>query len=156
MTCPHNPTKNFSNGDLPDGVDLRLWRRAFVSTYMQFVGSLTNPWKVPIRLACEKMQLIWNAVFPNVQHTVTTPSTVYRIVRRFHMYIARLTNICGHSACCRLLAKFNWLGSYCHSHRIPWISRRPPAFQQQSSGVCSTHLTNFDSCTRRLMVMTKR
>jgi len=61
---PIKRTKKLSNDDLPDGVDLKIWRRSFVSTFMQYVGSSPNPWDIPAKLACEKMQLIWDARTP--------------------------------------------------------------------------------------------
>ncbi|KAG1871595.1 hypothetical protein F4604DRAFT_1681411 [Suillus subluteus] len=48
--------KNLSNDDLPEGIDPKIWRRVFISTYIQYVATLANPWKVPAKLACEKMQ----------------------------------------------------------------------------------------------------
>jgi hypothetical protein len=72
--------RKLGNNDLPDGIDMKLWRRAFVATYMQFVGGLSDPWDVPPRLACEKMQLIWDALF-DIEYEITPTSTVYIIVR---------------------------------------------------------------------------
>lgn len=78
--------KKLVNNDLPDGVELKAaWRRSFVSTYMQFVGSSANPWDIPPKLACEKMQLIWDAVFPDIKYDVTSTSTVYHIVSPSHI-----------------------------------------------------------------------
>jgi len=47
---------------------------------MQYVGTLVNPWDVPAGRACEKMQLIWDAIFSNINYTITSSSTVYVIV----------------------------------------------------------------------------
>ena len=73
-------TKKLSNNDLPDGVDLKTWRQSFVSTYMQYAGSVPDPWDIPAKLACEKMQLIWDDVFPGIEYKVTSTSTVYYLV----------------------------------------------------------------------------
>ena len=81
ILCP----KKLVNNDLPDRVELKAWRRSFVFTYMQYVGSLPNPWDIPSKLACEKMQLIWDAVFPDIEYNVTITSTVYHIVSPPHM-----------------------------------------------------------------------
>ena len=81
VSRPIKRTKKLSNNDLPDGVDLKTWRRSFVSTYMQYVGSSRDPWDIPAKLACEKMQLIWDIVFPAIEYDVTSTSTVYHIVR---------------------------------------------------------------------------
>ncbi|KAG1856829.1 hypothetical protein C8R48DRAFT_674801 [Suillus tomentosus] len=72
-------TKKPGNNDLPDGVEQKLWRRVFVSTYMQYIATLANPWEVPPKLACQKLQVIWDAIFPNISYTVTSTSTVYLI-----------------------------------------------------------------------------
>jgi hypothetical protein len=72
--------KKLSNNDLPDGVEPKVWRRRFITTYMQYVASLDNPWDVPIKVACEIMQLIWDALFSHIPHTVDSNSSVYRIV----------------------------------------------------------------------------
>ncbi|KAG0705983.1 hypothetical protein DFH29DRAFT_1028190 [Suillus ampliporus] len=72
-------TKKPGNNDLPDGVEPRLWCCVFVSTYMQYVATLANPWEVPPKLACQKLQVIWDTIFPNISCTVTSTSTVYLI-----------------------------------------------------------------------------
>jgi hypothetical protein len=74
------PKQKLGNNDLPDGIDKKLWCQAFVATYMQFVGGLTDPWDVPPKLACEKMQLIWDALF-DIKYKITPTSTVYIILR---------------------------------------------------------------------------
>ncbi|KAG2116937.1 hypothetical protein DEU56DRAFT_748183, partial [Suillus clintonianus] len=72
--------KKPSNEDLPEGINPKIWRRVFISTYIQYVATLANPWEVPTKLACEKMQVIWDAVFPDITHTVSSLSSVYYIV----------------------------------------------------------------------------
>jgi len=47
---------------------------------MQFAASQPDPWDIPATLACEKLQLIWDAIFPDIEHTVTTSSAVYLLV----------------------------------------------------------------------------
>jgi hypothetical protein len=92
-------TKKPSNNDLPDGVDVKLWRPVFISTYLQYVGSTANPWEVPIKTACKIMQLIWDALFPDIPYTITSTSAVCIIVSPFNVsliviltFICRLTN----------------------------------------------------------------
>ncbi|KAG1873108.1 hypothetical protein F4604DRAFT_1681173 [Suillus subluteus] len=75
--CQAKRTKKPGNNDLPDGIEQKLWRRVFVSTYMQYVATLANPWEVLPKLACQKMQVIWDAIFPSIPCTVTSTSTVY-------------------------------------------------------------------------------
>ncbi|KAG2123979.1 uncharacterized protein EDB93DRAFT_1258973 [Suillus bovinus] len=71
--------KKPGNNDLPDGVEQNLWCHVFVSTYMQYVATLANPWEVPSKLACQKFQVIWDTIFLNISCTVTSTSTVYLI-----------------------------------------------------------------------------
>ncbi|KAG2337210.1 hypothetical protein BDR05DRAFT_1005226 [Suillus weaverae] len=72
-------TKKCGNNDLPDGVEQKLWCRVFVSTYMQYVATLANPWEVLPKLACQKMQVIWDTIFPSIPCTVTSMSIMYII-----------------------------------------------------------------------------
>ncbi|KAG1824696.1 uncharacterized protein BJ212DRAFT_1475989 [Suillus subaureus] len=77
--CQTEQAKKLSNDDLPKGIDPKIWRHVFISTYIQYVATLANPWEVPTKLACEKMQVIWDAIFPHIAHTVTSLSSVYYI-----------------------------------------------------------------------------
>ena len=79
----HNRCKGSHYGsltDLPKGTDQRLWWQTFISTYMQFVASQSDPWDIPAALACEKLQVIWDAIFPDIDYTVTHMSTMYLLV----------------------------------------------------------------------------
>ena len=80
--------KKPGNNDLPDGVEAKLWRPVFVSTYMQYVGFMTNPWEIPVKTACEIMQLIWDAIFPDISFIVS-PSNVLIVIL---IFICRLSN----------------------------------------------------------------
>jgi hypothetical protein len=75
-----NHVKKVSNNDLPDGVEPKIWHQLFIMTYMQYVASLDNPWDVPVKVACNTMQLIWDALFSHILHVVDSNSSVYRIV----------------------------------------------------------------------------
>jgi hypothetical protein len=87
-------TKKPGNNDLPNGVETKLWRPVFVSTYLVYVGSMANPWEIPVKMACEIMQLIWDEIFPNIPYTVTSTSSVYLIVSPSCMLITILIFIC--------------------------------------------------------------
>jgi hypothetical protein len=73
--------KKPSNNDLPAGIDQKLWRPIFISTYMQFVAWQPDPWDVPAKLACEKLQLMWDAIFSGTDYIVTSTGVVYLLVR---------------------------------------------------------------------------
>ncbi|KAG2335812.1 hypothetical protein BDR05DRAFT_953807 [Suillus weaverae] len=79
IACQTERAKKPSNDDLPEGINPKIWRRVFISTYIQYVATLANPWEVPTKLACEKMQVIWDVIFPHIGHTVTSLSSVYYI-----------------------------------------------------------------------------
>jgi hypothetical protein len=72
--------KKVGNTDLPIGTNQRLWRRSFVSTYMQFAASQPDPWDIPAGIACQKLQIIWDAIFPEIDYAVTATSAVYLLV----------------------------------------------------------------------------
>ena len=80
VTRAPEQAKKPNNNDLPAGIDQKLWRPVFISTYIQFVATQPNPWEIPAKLACEKMQLIWDAIFPNIEYTVIPTSAVYLLV----------------------------------------------------------------------------
>ncbi|KAG2116988.1 uncharacterized protein F5147DRAFT_567354, partial [Suillus discolor] len=80
IACQTERAKKPSNDDLPEGINPKIWCRVFISTYIQYVATLANPWEVPAKLACEKMQVIWDAIFSHISHTVTSLSSVYYIV----------------------------------------------------------------------------
>ena len=66
--------------NLPEGINQRLWQPTFISSYMHFAASQPNPWEIPAGLACEKLQLIWDTIFPEIEYTVTITSAVYLLV----------------------------------------------------------------------------
>jgi hypothetical protein len=47
---------------------------------MQFAASQSDPWDIPAALACKKLQVIWDAIFPDIEYTVTHTSAVYLLV----------------------------------------------------------------------------
>ena len=51
--------------------------------YMQFAGSQPDPWDILATLACEKLQIIWDTIFPNIPYTVTSTGAVYLLVSDF-------------------------------------------------------------------------
>lgn len=79
-------SKKPNNTDLPEGVDQKLWRRTFIPTYMRFVGSQSNPWEIPVKVACSTMQLIWDPLFTDIPYDITGDSLVYLLVRTSFSY----------------------------------------------------------------------
>ena len=86
--------KKPGNNNLPDGTKTKLWRPVFISTYLAYVGSVANPWEIPVKTACEIMQLIWDAIFSDIPYIVTSTSSVYLIVSSSHALINILIFIC--------------------------------------------------------------
>lgn len=72
--------KKPNNQDLPEGIDAKLWSRVFISTYMRWVASQSNPWEIPVALACQQMQLMLNAIFAGIEYEVTGSGIVYLLV----------------------------------------------------------------------------
>jgi len=85
--------KKPSNNDLPASIDQKLWRPVFISTYMQWAATQPDPWDIPVKLACEKMQLIWNAIFPGSDYIVTSTSAVYLLVSMFEYTVQSINTI---------------------------------------------------------------
>jgi len=76
----NKPSKKPKNGDLPDGIDYKTWRRVFVPTFMRWVSQQDNPFEHNPKRTCEVMQIIWDALFPDIDHTITPSSPVYLLV----------------------------------------------------------------------------
>ena len=85
--------KKPSNNDLPASIDQKLWRPVFISTYMQWAATQPDPWDIPVKLACEKMQLIWDAIFPRSDYIVTSTSAVYLLVSMFKYTVQSINTI---------------------------------------------------------------
>jgi hypothetical protein len=47
---------------------------------MKFAATQPDPWDIPATIACEKQQLIWDTIFPDIPYTVTATSAVYLLV----------------------------------------------------------------------------
>jgi len=72
---------------------------------MQFAAFQPDPWDIPAALACEKLQLIWDAIFPDISYTVTATSAVYLLVSALPGICSILTVfLTGFATTCRLLA----------------------------------------------------
>ena len=74
------PSKKPKNGDLPNGIDYKVWCQVFVPTFMKWVSQQDSPFKHNARLTCEVMQKIWDALFDEVPHVVVQSSPVYALV----------------------------------------------------------------------------
>jgi hypothetical protein len=72
--------KRFKNGDLPNGIDFKVWRRVFVPTFMRWVSQQDNPFEHNPKIGCNVMQRIWDSVFSDVPCTITQSSAVYALV----------------------------------------------------------------------------
>ncbi|PCH39303.1 hypothetical protein WOLCODRAFT_167883 [Wolfiporia cocos MD-104 SS10] len=68
----------FTNRDLPAGSHGR-WRRYFVSTYLDFMGTRPDPWLAADEDHVSTLQDIWDIVYPNLPHTVTFDQAVHKI-----------------------------------------------------------------------------
>ena len=79
-TSESSTSKRFRNGDLPSGIDSKVWRRIFVPTFMRWVSQQDNPFEHNPKLGCNAMQKIWDSVFSDVPYTITQSSSVYGLV----------------------------------------------------------------------------
>ena len=70
--------------DLPAGTQAR-WRRVFVPSWRDFIGTLENPWDVSSMV--HELQQLWDAVFPSVPHKVAYTEVVYCLVSHHSIFI---------------------------------------------------------------------
>lgn len=74
-------SKNARNEELPVWLDAKWFRRTFVTTYMAYVGELTNPWEVSATQAVDAMQRIWDGTSGKAGYKITKTTAVYGRVR---------------------------------------------------------------------------
>ena len=147
--------KKVNNTDLPKNANQRVWRRNFVSSYMQFAASQPDPWDIPSALACNKLQLLWDAIFPDIDYTVTTTSAVYLLVSGSHNYFILLTTFI-HRFCNDLLTHgVALLVLPLFLLPLHFLNPKTTCGNRMKIGLYLQrwHWTNFDSATRRLMAM---
>lgn len=73
-------SKRPKNGDLPNDIEFKTWRRAFVPTYIRRVSQHDNPFEHNAKLACEIMQIIWDDIFADVPYMIIQSGPVYALV----------------------------------------------------------------------------
>jgi hypothetical protein len=67
--------------DLPGGsAEDSRYRRKFIPTYIWFVAQQEDPWAIDDATAKIGMQKIWNAIFKDIPHKVTTDGPVFGLV----------------------------------------------------------------------------
>jgi hypothetical protein len=71
--------KKTRNEELPEWVEAHWFRHIFVTTYMAFVGQISDPWDVPIKQSVKVMQKIWDAT-NGTEYDITTSTAIYQKV----------------------------------------------------------------------------
>ena len=112
------PSKKPKNGDLPDGIDYKVWRHIFVPTFMKWVSQQDNPFEHNPKCSCEAMQNIWDALFDEVPYMVVPSSAVYALVSIISILLGctqmfKLFFVTDCTTSIRLLAKHHRLNSNC-------------------------------------------
>jgi hypothetical protein len=74
------PSKRHKNGDLPSDIDIKIWRRVFIPTFLRWVSQQENPFEHNGKLTCEVMQKIWDAIFSDVPYMIIQSGPVYTLV----------------------------------------------------------------------------
>ncbi|EGO01101.1 hypothetical protein SERLA73DRAFT_151647 [Serpula lacrymans var. lacrymans S7.3] len=74
-----HPTR-ITNSDLPEGcMEGGRWCNTFITMYEKWVGTCENPWNISDTKAVWAMQLAWDAIYPNICHTITVQDPVYLV-----------------------------------------------------------------------------
>ena len=109
-------SKRPKNSDLPKGIDLKVWRRVFVPTFMRWVSQQENPFEHNVKLGCSAMQKIWDSIFHDVPCTITQSSPVYGLVSRDFYPILYSTSsyMIDRATCIWFLAQHHRLSSNCY------------------------------------------
>ncbi|KAF8259048.1 hypothetical protein EI94DRAFT_1814071 [Lactarius quietus] len=64
---------------LPAGAEVRnRCRIYFIPTYVRWIAMQDNPWAIPDQIAILALQAIWDALYPNVTHTVIVNDGVFQ------------------------------------------------------------------------------
>ncbi|KAM6503330.1 hypothetical protein JOM56_000273 [Amanita muscaria] len=75
---PKRPT----NRDLPSGLDKRMWRRVVLPSFLNYVGSFQDPWRIDQRQVITYMQPILNHfLLLNEQHTLHKKDSMIDLAR---------------------------------------------------------------------------
>ncbi|KAF8483697.1 hypothetical protein DFH94DRAFT_723573 [Russula ochroleuca] len=90
--------------ELPDYVTSKWFRYTFVSTYITFVGQTEDPCDVPVDLAVDVMQDIWDATCTH-EYEITTSTPVYQ--KTVQHCEDSWRNVIGSTGITSLLALFN-------------------------------------------------
>jgi hypothetical protein len=72
--------KKVKNEDLPHGVDLQVWHRNFVPTFIMYIAQQDNLFEHNIKAVSGALQKIWDAIFSKIPHMIVPSSPVYRLV----------------------------------------------------------------------------
>src|SRR5882724_6430197 len=110
------PSKKPKYGDLPDGIDYKVWCQVFIPTFMKWVSRKDSPFKHNPKHSCEVMQSIWAVLFDDIPHIVVQSSPVYTLVSN-HFKVLQTFNlyfVTDCTTCIWLLAKHYWLSCNLH------------------------------------------
>ena len=110
------PSKKPKTGDLPDGINYKVWHQVFVPMFMKWVSRQDSPFEHNLKCSCEVMQSIWGVLFDDIPHIVVQSSPVYilvsnhfKVLQTFNLYF-----VTDCTTCIRLLVKHYWLSCNCH------------------------------------------
>lgn len=75
--------KRPTNRDLPSGLDKRMWRRVVLPSFLNYVGSFQDPWRIDQRQVITYMQPILNHFLPlNEQHTLHKKDSMIDLINQ--------------------------------------------------------------------------
>ena len=80
----------YNNKDLPVPVDSR-WSKSFISTVTLWCSTRPNVWNIPDEELTVALQLVFNAVYPDIKYCVTITGSVFSVVSLIFQYITTYT-----------------------------------------------------------------
>jgi len=78
----------YNNKDLPVPSDHR-WSRSFIPMATLWCSVQKNIWSVPDEQLASALQLIFNVVYPDIKHQVTTSGSVFSVVSTHSIIVDR-------------------------------------------------------------------
>ena len=80
----------YNNKDLPVPVDSH-WSKSFISTVTLWCSTRPNVWNIPDEELTVALQLVFNAVYPDIKYHVTITGSVFSVVSLIFQYITTYT-----------------------------------------------------------------
>ena len=72
----------WTTDDLPEGAtDENRWRKVFIPTFIHYVAQQNDAWGVRDEVVKPALQVLWDAIYPDIEHKVKVDGAVFYLVR---------------------------------------------------------------------------